>query len=73
MRQHQEANGLYFLITGEVLIQKTYYDPVIGGFVTKDICKRGPGSMFGEVSLLDKIPRTATIVTLSKYIFKYYE
>lgn len=66
MRQDQQASGLYFLLSGEVSVTQTTYDEVTEQYVTREVAKRRGGTMFGEVSMLHKIPRTATITTLSK-------
>ncbi|KAI4471223.1 hypothetical protein MML48_1g07606 [Holotrichia oblita] len=65
VRQSHEAHALYFLLTGEVAVSITTYDPVIKEKVTINVGTMVAGSMFGEVSLLHDIPRTATITTLT--------
>ena len=67
MRQNHEAHALYFIITGEVAVSITAIDPVLKEPMTVNVGTMVPGSMFGEVSLLHDIPRTATITTISKY------
>ncbi|KAK9694824.1 Cyclic nucleotide-binding domain [Popillia japonica] len=65
VRQNHEAHALYFLLTGEVAVSITTYDPVIQEKVTINVGTMVAGSMFGEVSLLHDIPRTATITTIT--------
>ncbi|KAI4471222.1 hypothetical protein MML48_1g07607 [Holotrichia oblita] len=65
VRQNHEAHALYFLLTGEVVVSITTYDPIIKEKVTINVGSMLPGSMFGEVSLLHDIPRTATITTVT--------
>lgn len=66
VRQGDEAFALYFIITGDVMISQKAYDPILNETMNQQIGTRGAGSMFGEVSLLHNIPRTATITTISK-------
>lgn len=66
VRQNHEAHALYFILTGEVSVSQENYDPCVGQYVTKDLGTMEPGQLFGEVSLLFDIPRTATIKTISK-------
>lgn len=63
VRQNHEAHALYFILTGEVTVSITTWDPVIKENVTVNVGTMVAGSMFGEVSLLHDIPRTATITT----------
>lgn len=63
VRQNHEAHALYFILAGEVIVSITTWDPVIKENVTVNVGTMVAGSMFGEVSLLHDIPRTATITT----------
>lgn len=67
VRQNHIAHGLYFIVSGEVVVSITTWDPVIKEYVTTNVGTMVAGAMFGEVSLLHDIPRTATITTLSEY------
>lgn len=66
VKQGHEGLGLYFVMTGEVQISQTVYDPVVQENVTKVLGTMSSGAAFGEVALLHGIGRTATITTLSK-------
>lgn len=63
VKQNQEAYALYFIVTGEVTVSITSFDPVLNENVTINVGTMVAGNMFGEVSLLHDIPRTATITT----------
>ncbi|KAK9694810.1 Cyclic nucleotide-binding domain [Popillia japonica] len=63
VRQNHEAHALYFLLGGEVIVSISTWDPVIKETVTTNVGTMVAGSMFGEVSLMHDIPRTATITT----------
>ncbi|XP_050672669.1 uncharacterized protein LOC126970636 isoform X2 [Leptidea sinapis] len=63
VRQHQEAHALYFVVTGEVVVSQMIYDELLQQYVSVDIGTMHSGDMFGEVSLLHNIPRTATCTT----------
>lgn len=65
VQQDHIAHALYFIVSGEVSVSITSYDPVLKEKITTVVGTMVPGSMFGEVSLLHDIPRTATIVTAS--------
>lgn len=65
VKQFHEAHALYFIITGTVNVKQQYQDPVTGELQEKVIGTMESGDMFGEVSLLHDIPRTATIETAS--------
>ncbi|RVE49512.1 hypothetical protein evm_005853 [Chilo suppressalis] len=63
VRQHHEAHALYFIITGDLIVSQLVYDELLQQYVTVDVGVLHPGDMFGEVSLLHNIPRTATVTT----------
>jgi CRP/FNR family transcriptional regulator, cyclic AMP receptor protein len=52
VRQGQVGNGLYIVLTGGVR--------VVGG--TTELGRLGPGESFGELSVIDQQPRTATVL-----------
>jgi CRP-like cAMP-binding protein len=52
VRQGQVGNGLYIVLAGGVR--------VVGG--TTELGRLGPGESFGELSVIDQQPRTATVV-----------
>lgn len=64
VREHQEAHALYFIISGEVVVSQLVYDEVFQEYTSMDIGAMHYGEMFGEVSLLHNIPRTATVTTV---------
>ena len=68
VRQGQYAYATYFISSGEITISITSWDKLLQEWVTKDVGMMGPGDMFGEVSLLHDIPRTANCTTSSKFI-----
>ncbi|CAB3228421.1 unnamed protein product [Arctia plantaginis] len=63
VRQHQEAHALYFIVTGDVIVSHLVYDDLLQQNVSVDIGIMHAGDMFGEVSLLHNILRTATCTT----------
>jgi CRP-like cAMP-binding protein len=54
-----ESDDVYFLASGQVSI-------TIFSFAGKEISYQGlgPGAMFGELSAIDQLPRTANVITL---------
>lgn len=63
VRQHQEAHALYFIVTGDVIVSHLVYDDLLQQNVSVNIGIMHAGDMFGEVSLLHNILRTATCTT----------
>lgn len=63
VRQDDDARALFFLLSGEVVVYRTVFDSVLNEWVTNEVGTREAGSMFGEVSLLHGVKRTATVVT----------
>lgn len=68
VRQNAEGHSLYFIVTGEVAVSQDQFDPVLNEFKNVTVGTMEAGQMFGEVSLLHDIPRTATITTLSTFL-----
>ncbi|KAJ8727038.1 hypothetical protein PYW08_015435 [Mythimna loreyi] len=64
VRQHHEAHALYFIVTGDVIVSQMIFDELLQKYVSVDIGVMHQGDMFGEVSLLHNIPRTATCTTV---------
>ncbi|XP_023952826.2 uncharacterized protein LOC112056606 [Bicyclus anynana] len=64
VRQHQEAHAMYFIVSGDVKVSQLVYDELIHKYVSVDVGAMHTGDMFGEVSLLHSIPRTATVTTV---------
>lgn len=69
IKQDHPAYALYFILSGEVAVSQESYDPILNEMVTQSVGVMVAGEMFGEVSLLHNIPRTATITTISKFQF----
>ncbi|XP_063374628.1 uncharacterized protein LOC134662356 [Cydia amplana] len=63
VRQHHEAHATYFIVTGDVTVSQVVYDDLLQRHVSVDVGTMAAGDMFGEVSLLHNIPRTATVTT----------
>ncbi|XP_063379665.1 uncharacterized protein LOC134666434 [Cydia fagiglandana] len=63
VRQHHEAHAMYFVVTGEVTVSQLVFDELLQRYVSVDVGTMAAGDMFGEVSLLHNIPRTATVTT----------
>lgn len=67
VRQHHEAHAMYFIVTGDVIVSQMVYDELLSKYVSVDVGVMHAGDMFGEVSLLHNIPRTATCTTTGYY------
>ncbi|KAI5641125.1 cyclic nucleotide-binding domain-containing protein [Phthorimaea operculella] len=63
VRQHHEAHALYFIISGTVMVSHLEYDELLEQDVSIELGEMVAGEMFGEISLLHNIPRTATVTT----------
>lgn len=66
VRQDHHSTFLGFLLRGELEVTVTKLDPVFGNWVTESTGHLLPGAMFGDVSLLHNIPRTATVTSTSQ-------
>ncbi|XP_075972477.1 uncharacterized protein LOC142974199 [Anticarsia gemmatalis] len=64
VRHHQEANAMYFIISGAVAVSQMVYDGLLNMDVPVEIGTMNTGDLFGEVSLLHNIPRSATCTTI---------
>lgn len=67
MRQGGEGQSLYFVASGAVDVSIRIFDPVFSEWKTIVVGTMETGDMFGEISLLHNIPRTATITTKSNF------
>lgn len=63
VRQHQTGHAMYFILTGKVSVSHLVYDGLLNVEFPVEIGEMQAGDMFGEVSLLHNIPRTATCTT----------
>ncbi|KAJ2950588.1 hypothetical protein O0L34_g8839 [Tuta absoluta] len=64
VREHHEAHALYFIVSGTVMVSHLVYDELLEQDVSVEIGEMVAGEMFGEISLLHNIPRTATVMTI---------
>ncbi|KAG6448796.1 hypothetical protein O3G_MSEX005707 [Manduca sexta] len=64
VRQHHEAHALYFIVAGDVIVSQMIFDELLQQYVSIEVGSMHSGDMFGEVSLLHNIPRTATVTTV---------
>ncbi|XP_058788737.1 cGMP-dependent protein kinase-like [Phymastichus coffea] len=62
-RQGHETRALYYIVKGQVQIFKDEADSLTGELRRIDVGILVPGDVFGEIALLHKIPRTATVVS----------
>ena len=60
MRQGEAGRSLFVVRTGDVRIEKA------DGGSTRELARLGPGSFFGEMSLLTGEPRSASVVALGE-------
>ncbi|CAB3236146.1 unnamed protein product [Arctia plantaginis] len=63
VREHQSGHAMYFILSGKVSVTHLVYDGLLNIEVPVEIGDMHAGDMFGEVSLLHNIPRTATCTT----------
>ncbi|XP_049875577.1 uncharacterized protein LOC126373462 [Pectinophora gossypiella] len=63
VRQHQDAHALYFVVSGEVTVSVLVFDELLQKNVSVNVFVMHGGDMFGEVSLLHNVKRTATCIT----------
>ncbi|XP_076244479.1 uncharacterized protein LOC143185402 [Calliopsis andreniformis] len=63
IKQNREAENLYFIINGECSVSRKVTDRWTGEVQKIDMGTLMPGDIFGEIALLHKIPRTATVVS----------
>lgn len=59
VRQGEEGRSLFVLLRGDVRVERSDGGP------PRELARLGPGSFFGEMSLLTGEPRSASVVTLS--------
>jgi small-conductance mechanosensitive channel/CRP-like cAMP-binding protein len=60
VRQGDEGGSLFVLLDGEVRVRRT------DGGVARELARLGPGSFFGEMSLLTGEPRSASVLALDE-------
>jgi CRP/FNR family transcriptional regulator, cyclic AMP receptor protein len=61
VKQGEAGVGLYIIVRGKVEIRKTMEDNSELSLAT-----HGPGEFFGEFSVIDQAPRTASVVALEE-------
>ncbi|XP_076749689.1 uncharacterized protein LOC143422711 isoform X2 [Xylocopa sonorina] len=63
VRQDRVAENLYFILNGEVSLSKKVTDRWTGESKEIDMGVLNPGDIFGQIALLHRIPRSATVVS----------
>ncbi|KAK3731497.1 hypothetical protein QZH41_000320 [Actinostola sp. cb2023] len=69
VRQGDVGFSFYFILSGGVTAEVSEKDEKTGRVITQDVAEMFAGDMFGEVSLLHNIQRTATIICKGKSEF----
>ncbi|KPJ01937.1 Uncharacterized protein C20orf152-like [Papilio xuthus] len=64
VRQHHEAHAMYFIVSGDVVVTQNIFDELLQKHISVEVGSMHTGDMFGEVSLLHNIKRTATVTTV---------
>jgi hypothetical protein len=62
IRQGDEADRFYVIVDGQVEVTQNAPD----GDESRVLRRMGPGEVFGEIGLLSRIPRTATVTATAK-------
>jgi signal transduction histidine kinase len=60
------ADRFYIVMEGRVEVWKNYFDPK-----PDLLAVHGPGRFFGEMALIDELPRSATVVTKERSLLLY--
>ncbi|XP_029053416.1 uncharacterized protein LOC114880996 isoform X1 [Osmia bicornis bicornis] len=63
VRQDRPAENLYFIVSGEVSLSKVVTDRWTDEMREIDMGILNPGDIFGEIALLHKLPRSATVIS----------
>ena len=61
IRQGDEADFFYIIDEGEVEVTQTS----VGAAAARVLRRMGPGEVFGEIGLLSRVPRTATVTVVT--------
>lgn len=61
IRQGKNTDYLYFILSGFVMVNVKIFDQRI-----KDLEKLGPGCFFGEISFIEKVPSSTSIVATNQ-------
>ena len=65
IREGELANSMYIIVSGRVRILK---EVKLGE--QKSIATLGAGEVFGEMALIDKYPRSASVLTLTNSVLR---